>query len=131
MSRHLIALYSDADRARARTYVNSAPVGSRVEIKAPRRSLPQNDALWAMLTDVAQQVEHHGRKYPPATWKILFMHGWQKEITLIPSLDGKEIVPLTRSSDLSHQEMSELLAFIDAWGAQNGVTFHGPQENAA
>ena len=131
MSRHLITLYSDEDRARARTYVNSAPLGTRVEFKALKRSLPQNDLMWAMLTDIAQQKEHFGRKYSPDIWKLLFMDGLGREVKFIPALDGSTVVPMNQSSsDLSREEMGALIDFIDAWGAQNGVMFHGPHEKA-
>lgn len=129
MSRHLITLYSDEDRARARTYVNSAPVGTRVEFKALKRSLPQNDLMWAMLTDVAAQKDHHGKRYTPDQWKIIFMAAIGREVQFIPSLDGSTFIPWGQSSsDLSREEMGNLIDFIDAWCAQNGVTLHGPHE---
>lgn len=131
MSRHLISLYSDEDRKRARTYVNSAPLGTRVEFKALKRSLPQNDLMWAMLTDVSAQKEHFGRKYSPDIWKLLFMDGLGREMKFVPSLDGSTVVPLGQSSsDLSREEMGALIDFIDAWCAQNGVKLHGPNEQA-
>lgn len=129
MSRHLITLYDDQDRARARTYINSAPIGARVEIKAAKRSLPQNDLMWAMLTDVATQATHGGRRYTPDQWKVIFLAAIGREIQFIPSLDGKTFIPWGQSSsDLSREEMGNLIDFIDAWGAQNGVKFHGPYE---
>lgn len=132
MSRHLITLYSDQDRARARTYVNSAPVGTRVEFKALKRSLPQNDLMWAMLTDVAAQAEHNGRKYTPDQWKVIFLAAIGREVQFIPALDGKTFIPWGQSSsDLSREEMGNLIDFMDAWCAQNGVKLHGPNEAAA
>lgn len=132
MSRHLITLYSDQDRARARTYINSAPVGTRVEFKALKRSLPQNDLMWAMLTDIAAQKEHGGRKYTPDQWKVIFLAAIGREVQFIPSLDGKAFIPWGQSSsDLSRDEMRALIDFIDAWCAQNGVILHRPAEVAA
>lgn len=125
MSRHIITLTSDADRARARTYINSAPVGTRVELKASKRSLPQNDRMWAMLTDVSAQKEHNGRKYTPDAWKLIFMAAIGREVQFIPSLDGKAFIPWGQSSsDLSKQEMTDLMEFIMAWGTENSVVFH-------
>jgi hypothetical protein len=127
MSRHLLTLYSSADRLRAANYVAKAPFGTRVEFKPAKRSLPQNDRIWAMLTDIAQQKEHCGRKYTPDTWKILFMHACGREMQFVPTLDGSSFMPLGyRSSELSKGEMSELIECIAAWGAENGVTFHDP-----
>lgn len=131
MSRHLLTLYSKEDRERAKHYCEIAPVGTRVEFKAIKRSLPQNDLMWAMLTDISAQKEHNGRRYTPDQWKILMMHAIGREVQFIPSLDGSAFIPWGQSSsDLSRQEMTALIDFIDAWGAQNGVVFHGPNEKA-
>lgn len=133
MSRHLIVLQSSSERARAATYVAKAPTGTRVEFKAARRSLLQNDRMWAMLTDIAAQKEHCGRKYTPDQWKILFMHACGREVQFLPALDGTTFVPWGQSSrDLSKQEMSELIDFMHAWGAEHGVVFHdGEQDGKA
>jgi len=132
MSRHLLTIYSQEDRERAAKYIRTCPVGTRVEVKAIKRSLPQNDLMWAMLTDVAAQKDHNGRRYTPDQWKVIFMCAIGREVQFIPSLDGKTFIPWGQSSsDLSRQEMTALIDFIDAWGAQNGVTFHHPAEKAA
>lgn len=125
MSRHLITLNSSADRARVVKYAAQAPSGTRVEFKAAKRTLPQNDRMWAMLTDVAAQKEHGGRKLKPEIWKCLFMHACGKEVKFLPALDGSGFVPLSyHSSDLSKDEMSQLIEFMMAWGTENGVVFH-------
>lgn len=124
MSRHLLTLNSSADRDRARRYVAAAPNGTRVEFKAEKRSLPQNDRMWAMLTDIAAQKEHGGRRYTPDKWKVLFMHACGREVQFIPALDGTSFIPWGQSSsDLSKAEMSELIEFMFSWGAENGVVF--------
>lgn len=124
MTRALISLATEQDRLRAAKWVTQAPDGTRVEFKAPKRSLPQNDRLWAMLTDVATQKEHAGRKYTPDQWKILFMHACGREVQFIPSLDNSTFIPWGQSSsDLSKQEMTDLIEFIGMWGAENGVKF--------
>jgi len=90
-----------------------------------KRSLPQNDRMWAMLTDIAAQKDHMGRKYPPDGWKLIFMAAIGREIQFIPSLDGRAFIPWGQSSsDLSKQEMTDLIDFMAAWGAESGVTFH-------
>lgn len=125
MSRALILLNTDADRAKASAWIAKAPPKTRVEFKAPRRSIPQNDRLWAHLTDIANQAHWHGEKFTPNQWKMLFLDALKSEFHAVPNLAGTGIVDIGRSSaDLSKEEMSELLALIEAWGAQNGVTFH-------
>lgn len=132
MSRHVLSLWNEADRKRARQYIEQALPGTRLEFKASKRSLPQNDLMWSMLTDIAVQKEHNGRKYTPDQWKVIFLSAIGREVQFIPSLDGKTFIPWGQSSsDLSKAEMSSLIEFITAWGAENGVTFHGEDAGSA
>jgi hypothetical protein len=124
MSRHLITLTSDHNRELVAMYAKCAPLGTRVEFKASKRTLPQNDRMWAMLTDIARQKEHCGRKYTPDTWKAIFLNALGRETEFVPSLDEKTLIPLQSSSDLSKAEMSDLIELMQSWGAQNGVEFH-------
>lgn len=130
MSRHFITIHSESDRQRVHKYVAQAPTGTRVEFKAARRSVAQNDRMWAMLTDVAAQKEHAGRKFTPDQWKVLFMHACGKEVQFLPALDASTFIPWGQSSrDLSKHEMSDLIEFMMSWGTQNGVIFHDGVQN--
>lgn len=132
MSRAVICLWRQSDRDAAARLVEKAPPGTRVSFKGARRTLPQNDRLWAMLSDVARQKEHCGRKYTTNQWKVLFLHACGREVQFIPALDGSTFIPWGQSSsDLSKEEMSMLIDFIAAWGAENGVKFSDTQETAA
>lgn len=125
MSRAVLILSNPDVRKRASEWVAKAPDGCRVEFKEPRRSTDQNAKLWATLTDVASQATHMGRKYSSADWKSLFMHAMGREMTFIPTLDGKTFLPIgLSSSDLSKAEMSALLAFIESWAAENDIILH-------
>lgn len=132
MSRWLFTIRSDADRQRAANWARHAKDGMRIEFKAAKRSLEQNDLFWAVLTDVATQMKPRGRDYTTEEWKLLFMHAWGREVRFIPALDGKSVVPVGQSSsDLSKDEMTDLIEWIFAWGAENGVRFHEPRRHAA
>lgn len=132
MSRYLITLNTSADRARAMKVLTAAPPGSRVEIKAVKRSLPQNDRMWAMLTDVAQQLPWHGTRLRPDDWKLLFLDSLKRELRAVPNLDGTGFVNIgTSSSDLSKGEMSDLIELIAEFGARHGVVFGDYEEKAA
>jgi hypothetical protein len=132
MSRALLVLNNNDVRARAISWVQKAPAGCRVEFREAKRSTEQNDRMWAMLTDIARQKEHCGRKYDAALWKCLFMNALGHETQFIPTLDGTSFMPLGyRSSELSKAEMSALIDLMFAWGAENGVVFHDQQEVAA
>lgn len=125
MTRYLVVLNTELERARAIGFIRQAPAGTRVELRAAKRSLPQNDRMWAMLSDIATQKEHAGRKYTPDQWKVIFMAACGREVQFIPGLDGKTFIPWGQSSsDLSKQEMTDLIEFMLSWGAENGVAFH-------
>jgi len=132
MGRALLVLHDDKIRARAVAWVTSAPKDTRVEFKAPKRTTDQNARMWAMLTDISVQKLHAGRRYTPDQWKVIFMHACGREVQFIPSLDGATFIPWGQSSsDLSIPEMSELIEFLFAWGAENGVVWSDPAEKAA
>lgn len=131
MSRALITLYGAADRSRATNLIAQAPSGTRVEFKATKRTIPQNDRMWAMLTDVARQLPWHGQKLTPDDWKLIFLDGLKGEVRTVPNLDGNGFVSLRRSSDLSKDEMSQLIELIAAFGVEHGVEFGDQQERAA
>lgn len=124
MSRALIVINSQRDRERAISWVKQAGWGTRLEFKATKRSLPQNDLMWSLLTDVAQQVPWHGVKLRPDDFKILFLDALKREPRMIPNIYGDGFCQLGRSSsDLSKEEMTDLIELIIAWGTQKGVEF--------
>lgn len=132
MSRATLILYGPDVRARAVDWVARAAPGTRVDFKGPKRTLPQNARLWAMLTDVAQQVVWHGQKLRPDDWKLVFMAALKTEMRLVPAIDGRGFVNIgTSSSDLSKAEFGALMEIIAAFGAQHGVVFHDGQSEAA
>lgn len=132
MSRHLIVLRGSADRARVVTYASAAPIGTRVEFKAVKRSLPQNDLMWSHLTDISVALPWHGVKLTPTDWKLIFLDALKRELRIVPNLDGTGFVNLGRhSSDLSKDEMSELIELIKAFGANHNITFIDQRGEAA
>ncbi|GGE36120.1 NinB protein [Agaricicola taiwanensis] len=132
MGRATVVLTSQADKQKAAQWVMKAPWNTRVTFAASKRSLPQNDRMWAMLTDIASQMTYHGIKLAPDDWKLLFLDALKREVRMVPNLEGNGFVSLGRSSsDLSKQEMSDLIEVIFAWGANNGVVFHDDQARAA
>jgi len=121
MGRALLTLNTAADRAKATAWIAKAPDGTRVEFKASKRSLPQNDRLWAALTEISQQVEWYGQKLSAEDWKDMFTASLRKA-RVVPGLDAGSFVPLgMRTSDMSKQEFSDLLELINAFAAQQGV----------
>lgn len=132
MGRALLVLETADERQKAKLWIDKAPVGTRVEFKASKRTLPQNDLLWALLTEVSQQLEHGGRRYDPGQWKAIFLHAFGREVSFLPSLDLKTFLPIElSSSDLSKDEMTNFIEFILKEGADRGVVFREQQNPAA
>lgn len=132
MARALLVLVNAKVRERALNWIAKLPDGTRVEFKEPKRTLDQNSRMWAMLTDIATQKEHFGRRYPAEAWKSIFLHALGKETSFVPALDGAGFLPLGQSSsDLGKREMSDLIEMMKWWGAENGVVFHDEVEAAA
>lgn len=127
-----LVLYSDTMRQKAINWIKSAPKETRVEFKEPKRTLPQNDRMWSMLTDIAEQKTYHGLKLDTNSWKLIFLDGLNRETRIVPNLDNDGFVQLNQSSSkLSKSEMTDLIELMFAWGAENGVTFHDQPEVAA
>jgi hypothetical protein len=125
MSRALIQIHGDDDRKRAVEWVAKAPPETVIEFRRARRTTEQNDRMWAMLTDIAGQKTLHGNHYKPDQWKVIFMQALGHEMGIAPTLDGSTWFPLGYSSSkLTKSEMSDLMEFMSAWGAENGVTFN-------
>lgn len=131
MSRAIIILNHQGDRAKAAQWASVAPEGTRVEFKRAKRTLPQNDRMWAMLTDIAEQVEWHGMKLTPDDWKLVFMDALDRELRMVPNIDGNGFVALGKSSsNLTIAEMGDLMELISMFGAKHGVKFKDDQEAA-
>jgi hypothetical protein len=132
MSRVAVILTNRESRERVCRWVMKAPPNCRVELKEPKRSLPQNARMWAMLTEIARQVVWHGIKLSADDWKLLFLDALKREVRMVPNLDGNGFVSLGRSSsDLSRAEFGDLMTLIEAFGAERGVQFHDATEQAA
>lgn len=129
MSRALLVLWNDAMREKAIDWIRRAPKESRVEFKGPKRTLDQNSRMWAMLTDIATQLVWHGVKLTPDDWKLMMLDGLKRELRLVPNINGDGFVNLGRSSsDLTVDEMTDLIELIFEFGARHGVVWGDPSE---
>ena len=96
-----------------------------LEVKPETRSLSQNARLWAMLTDISQQVEWYGRKLTPDDWKHVFTAALSKQ-DVVPGIEGGFVVLGKATSKMTKGEMAELQTLMEAFGAQHGVKFTAP-----
>lgn len=131
MGRATLILSGPIDRRKAHQWIDKAPPGTRVEFRASKRTIPQNDRMWAMLTALSEQLVWHGQKLTPDDWKLVMMDGLNREVRIVPSIDGRGFVNLGAStSKLTKDEMVELQDLIEAFAAQHGVDL-GQKEAAA
>jgi len=122
MGRALLVLWNDATRAKAIDWIRRAPKETRVTFQGPKRTLPQNDRFWWLLSLLSDNLAWHGQKLSPEDWKILMMSGLNQEMRVVPNLAGTGFVPLGRSSSkLSVEEMANLMTLIEAFCAERGV----------
>ena len=97
----------------------------RLECKEAKRSLPQNARMWAMLGEVAAQVDWHGQKLAAEEWKDVFTASLKRQ-KVVPGLDGGFVVLGSSTSKMSKAEMGEMMDLVEAFGAQHGVRFSAP-----
>jgi hypothetical protein len=96
-------------------------------IKPETRSTAQNRRLWALLRDVSEQVEWHGKKLSDEDWKNVFSAAMRKQ-AVVPNLEGTGFVVLGQStSKMTRAEMSEMQTLIEAFGAEHSVRFKAPE----
>ena len=120
---HHYILAHDTARKLAVAQVMMAPDGYHVMIKPPTRTLEQNARLWAMLGDIAEQVEWHGRELSSDEWKIVFSAALKKQ-DVIPGIDGGFVAIGQSTSRMSKRELSDLMELISAFGVDHNVVFH-------
>lgn len=129
MTRAVVTVNTEAERTMAMHWLSAAKLGFTVTFKRSKRSTPQNDRMWVLLTAVSNQLVWHGSKYPPESWKDYFMHSLQGG-RFMPHEDGG-MVPIGRStSALTKDEHSDLTMIIEAFAARQGVDLSQEKETA-
>lgn len=115
-------------RRRAAQALQDSPDGYMVQISEPTRTLAENSLLHALITEIAKTKEWAGAKRDVETWKRLLVAAWCRvrgdAIEILPALDGHGVdIVQARTSKLSKKECAELIEFVYAWGAENGITW--------
>ncbi len=116
-------------RQRAHALLDAAPEGYVVKIAEPRRNDAQNARMWAMLSDIAKAMPL-GRRHTPDDWKAIFMNACGWECQFIEGLDGRPFPQGFRSSRMTVKQMANLITFMTAFGAQQGVRWSEPGYDA-
>jgi hypothetical protein len=123
MTRAVVQIKSEIDRRKIATWAGNVKVGTTVEFRAPRRSNDANALMWSLLTQISKQVEWFGKLRSPEDWKDLATAAL-RGAEFVPGLTPGTIVPLgMRTSQMTKDEISELIESLYALGAERGVKF--------
>ena len=126
MPRAVVEIKGQADRnliARWAMDTQNVPAGTTVEFRAPRRSLDQNALMWSLLGQISKQVDWYGQKLSSEDWKDVLTASLRRT-RVVPGIDAGTFVPLgMRTSQMTKEEISELLELVYAFGAERGVKF--------
>jgi NinB protein len=93
-----------------------------VTIKPETRSTEQNSKMWAMLGEIASQVNWYGQKLDATDWKHILSASLKKQ-RAVQGIDGGFVVLGLSTSKMTKAEMAELITLMEAFGAQRGVVF--------
>lgn len=89
----------------------------------PKRSLEQNDKMWAMLRDIADQVEWQvdGRlEYlEPEEWKDIMTAALKKHQRVAAGIEGGFVILGEHTSSMTIGQMSDLIELMYAFGADD------------
>lgn len=90
------------------------------------RSTEANAKMWAMLSDVSDQVEWYKAKLTAEEWKDVLTAGLRKA-KVVPGIDGGFVIVGQSTSKMTQRQIGELIELIEAFGAQQGVKFRAPE----
>ena len=100
-----------------------------VLVSPPKRTLDANAAMWATLTDIAEQLEwNYTQKGKWSTglmskdaWKAVLTAAFESEIAMAEGVDGGVVMLGARTSQYSRKKMGEFIEFVHAFGSDHRV----------
>lgn len=126
---HKVILGNEYTRARAKAIIDKAPAGYVATVAEPKRTLDQNDLMWSLLTDISVAMPL-GRRHTPDDWKAIAMNACGWECQFVEGLDGRPFPKGFRSSNLTKSQMSTLIEWLLAFGADQGISWTHEREAA-
>lgn len=101
------------------------PVEIIVRPVKSRRTLIQNAKMWAMLADVARQVQWpvNGvmQNLDAEDWKALITAATRQEIRMAAGLSGGVVMLGVSTRKMTVAEMGDVIEYLYAFGAERGV----------
>lgn len=121
-----IRLTHELARNFAISIIGQLPVDSehplRIVIDEDKRSLAQNRMMWAVLNDIAKQVNWNGERLTAEEWKHLItanLHG-QK---CLKGINGGLVFMGLSTRKMNKKEFADVVTCAEQFGAENGVKF--------
>ena len=106
--------------------INQLPIDSehplRIVIDEDNRTLAQNRMMWAVLNDIAKQVNWNGEQLTAEEWKHLItanLHG-QK---CFKGIGGGLVFMGLSTRKMNKKEFADVVTCAEQFGAENGVKF--------
>lgn len=95
---------------------------------AKKRSLSQNAKFWAIASDIAKSgFEWGGLKLSKQNWGRLLVAAVYGQ-KMVPDLNGNGFVFVdARTSRMTNAQISEVIAFAEAWCAEQGIELSDEQ----
>lgn len=133
MSKNIFVLYNNQDLAalirkmQFATIKKGKPVKVTVVKYEPRRSDIQNDKMWPMLRDISRQVKWYGQQLEDYEWKDMFTAALKRQ-KIVPGIEGGYVAIGERTSRMKVKDVRDLIEFMYAFGAENGVIWSEPKD---
>ena len=97
----------------------------KLEEVSDLRTIEQNRLMWAILSDLANQVDWpvdgKMQKLSPDDWKHIMTAGLRKEHRVAQGIDGGFVILGQYTHKMNKSEMNELIDLIQAFGTQHNV----------
>lgn len=101
----------------------------RVVIDEDKRSLAQNRMMWAVLTDIANQVRWQGEYLTPEEWKVLITANLKAQ-KCVRGIEGGLVFMGQSTRRMNKKEFADVVTCADQFGAEKGVKFSADASEA-
>lgn len=122
----IFTLISAKVRDNAIRAIRCAPVGYRVTIEEPKRTLEQNDGFHPRIREIARSIPFAGKMRSEDEWRKILMSGfrtWQGEqVEVVEGLEGEVVALGLSTRKLGKNEASDFTTYIEHVAATRGVT---------
>lgn len=126
-----VRLIGPTQKAYAHRLIDEAPADHVMQLGKETRREAQNRKLWPMLKDIQTQVPGMAT-FNTDDIKLRFLNALGTEMRFLPTLENEGVFPVgLRSSTLTVAQFSALVELLYKYGAEHGVVWSEPKQEAA